>query len=89
MPGILIGVVFGAAQFLLLLLGVRSVTAQKLNVPALVGQFLCPLVGLLLCALLDRAHLLVCALIIIAILIVGAVINAAVYISRSRGNREK
>ena len=84
MPGILIGLVFGAAQFILLLLGVRSVAAQKINIPALVGQFLCPLVGLVLCAVLDRAHLLVCALIIIGILIVGAVVNTIAYFSRNR-----
>ena len=88
MLGILIGIVFGAAQFVLLLIGTRSITGQRLNIPAMVGQFLCPLLGLLLCAFLDRAHLLVCALIIIGILIVGAVVNTVIYASRSRGNRK-
>ena len=88
MLGILIGIVFGAAQFVLLLIGTRSITGQRLNIPALVGQFLCPLAGLVLCAFLDRAHLLVCALIIIGILIVGAVVNTVIYASRSRGNRK-
>ena len=84
MLGILIGVVFGAGQFILLLIGTRSITGPRLNIPAMVGQFLCPLLGLLLCAFLDRAHLLVCAFIIIGILIVGAVVNSLLFIRKNR-----
>ena len=88
MLGILIGVVFGAAQFVLLLIGVRSVSTEKVRIVPLIIQFFCPFAGLLLCAFLDRAHLLVCAFIIIGILILGAVVNSLVYLSRSRGNRK-
>jgi len=89
MLGICIGFVAGAAQFFLLLIGVRSVSSQKISIPAMVGQFFCPIVGLLLCAFLDRSHLLICALIIIAILVIGAIVNTLLYISRSRGTRKK
>ena len=88
MLGIFIGVVFGAAQFVLLLTGVRSVSTEKIKLIPLVAQFFCPFAGLLLCAFLDREHLLVCAFIIIGILILGAVVNSLVYLSRSRGNRK-
>ena len=84
MLGIVIGVVFGAAQFYLLLIGVRSVGSDKLRILPLLGQFLCPFAGLLLCAFLDRAHLLVCAFIIIGILILGAVANFLLYIRKSK-----
>ena len=84
MLGIVIGAVFGAAQFYLLLIGVRSVGTDKLRILPLLVQFFCPFAGLLLCAFLDRAHLLVCALIIIGILIVGAVVNTIAYFSRNR-----
>ena len=77
MLGILIGVIFGAAQFFLLLTGVRSVSAGKIRIIPLAAQFLCPFAGLL-----------VCALIIIGILIAGAVANTLIYLSRSRGNRK-
>ena len=89
MLGIIIGVVFGAAQFYLLLIGVRSVGSEKVRILPLLVQFFCPFLGLLLCAFLDRAHLLVCAIIIIGILVVGAIVNTLVYLSRTRGNRRK
>ena len=84
MLGIVIGVVFGAAQFYLLLIGVRSVSTEKVRVIPLIIQFFCPFLGLLLCAFLDRAHLLVCAFIIIGILILGAVANFLLYIRKSK-----
>lgn len=80
MLGILIGAVFGAAQFWLLCIGVRSVSTEKVRIVPLIVQFFCPFAGLLLCAFTDRAHLLVCALIIIAILILGAVANFLLWI---------
>ena len=84
MLGIVIGVVFGAAQFYLLLIGVRSVSTEKVRIVPLIIQFFCPFLGLLLCAFLDRAHLLVCAFIIIGILILGAVANFLLYIRKSK-----
>ena len=84
MLGILIGVVFGAVQFVLLLIGVRSVSTEKVRIVPLIIQFLCPFAGLLLCAFLDRAHLLVCAFIIIGILILGAAANFLLYIRKSK-----
>ena len=84
MLGIVIGVVFGAAQFYLLLIGVRSVGTEKVRILPLLVQFFCPFLGLLLCAFLDRAHLLVCAIIIIAILLLGAVLNFLLYIRKSK-----
>jgi len=86
MLGIAIGIVFGLAQFYLLLIGVRSVGSDHLRLVPLVGQFLCPFAGLLLCAFLDRGHLLVCAVIIIAILLIGAAVNFYLF---SRGNNKK
>ena len=83
MLGIVIGVVFGAAQFYLLLIGVRSVGSDKLRILPLLGQFLCPFAGLLLCAFLDRAHLLVCAIIIIAILLAGAIVNFVLFTKKN------
>ena len=84
MLGIVIGVVFGAAQFYLLLIGVRSVGSEKVRILPLLVQFFCPFFGLLLCAFLDRAHLLVCAFIIIGILILGAVANFLLYIRKNK-----
>ena len=83
MLGIVIGVVFGAAQFYLLLIGVRSVGSDKLRILPLLGQFLCPFLGLLFCAFLDRAHLLVCAIIIIAILLAGAIVNFVLFTKKN------
>ena len=84
MLGIVIGVVFGAAQFYLLLIGVRSVGSEKVRILPLLVQFFCPFLGLLLCAFLDRAHLLVCAIIIIAILLAGAVVNFLLFNKRNK-----
>ena len=73
--GILIGAVFGLAQISLLIIGVRSLGGGKLKVWPFVVQFLCPLLGLLLCALVARNQLLMCACVIVGILIIGAVIE--------------
>ena len=83
MLGIVIGVVFGAAQFYLLLIGVRSVGAEKVRIIPLLIQFFCPFAGLLLCAFLDRAHLLMCAVIIIAILLAGAIVNFVLFTKKN------
>ena len=72
MAGGILGAVFGAAQFWLLLTGVRSVGAAKLKVWALALQFFCPLAGLLLCAWLFRPQLVACAVSMGAVLIAGA-----------------
>ena len=84
MLGIVIGVVFGAAQFYLLLIGVRSVGTGKVRILPLLVQFFCPFAGLLLCAFLDRGHLMACAIIIIAILLAGAVVNFLLFNKRNK-----
>ena len=75
MLGAAIGIAFGAAQFFLLLRGVRSIAAQDMKLLPLIIQFFCPFAGLLLCAFVARKDLLVCGICIIVILIAGAIIN--------------
>lgn len=84
MLGFLLGVVFGGAQLLLLLLAVNSVGTEKMKLWALVGQFFCPFAGLLLCALVDSEHLLICAVTISSLLIAGAVVK---FISARKGKK--
>ena len=84
MLGFLLGVVFGGAQFFLLLLAVNSVGTGKIKLWALVGQFFCPFAGLLLCALIASDSLLTCAVTISSLLIIGAVVK---FISARKGKK--
>ena len=84
MLGFLLGAAFGGAQLVLLLLAVNSVSRGKLKIWALVGQYLCPVAGLLLCALLARGQLLMCAVTISSLLIIGAVVK---FISARKGKK--
>ena len=74
MLGAVLGLAFGAAQLYLLLLGTGVLGPRGLRIGPLVAQFICPLAGLLLCALVRRAQLLPCAVAMSAVLIVGAVV---------------
>ena len=73
MLGFLLGAAFGGAQLVLLLLAVNSVSRGKLKIWALVGQYLCPVAGLLLCAVT-----------ISSLLIIGAVVK---FISARKGKK--
>lgn len=74
MVGVLLAMVFGGLQLYLLTRVVRSVAGGKVNIAAMVGQFFCPLAGLLICAFVAKRQLLVCAVGICVILVGGAVI---------------
>ena len=67
-----------------ILLAVNSVSRGKLKIWALVGQYLCPVAGLLLCALLARGQLLLCAVTISSLLIIGAAVK---FISARKGKK--
>ena len=84
MLGFLLGVVFGGVQLALLLLAVNAVGKGKLKLWALVGQYLCPVAGLLLCACLAKEQLLICAMTISSLLIIGAVVK---FISARKGKK--
>ena len=84
MLGFLLGVAFGGAQLILLLLAVKSVSRGELKVWALLGQYLCPVAGLLLCALAAKEQLLICAVTISSLLIIGAVVK---FISARKGKK--
>lgn len=84
MLGFLLGLAFGGAQLILLLLAVNSLGTGKLKIWPLVAQFFCPFAGLLLCAFVAREHLLTCAATISFLLIAGAVIK---FISARKGKK--
>ena len=69
----LLGLVFGAGQCWLLILGVRSLGSERLKIWAFVVQFFCPMVGLLLCAAVLPEGLAACGIAMAAALICGAV----------------
>jgi positive regulator of sigma E activity len=86
MGGAALGIAFGALQLWLLIKGARSVGTEKLNIWALVLQFLCPLAGLLLCAWLLRSQLVACAVAMAAVLLAG---SASWAIRRRREDRKQ
>lgn len=83
MIGILLGLLFGAVQLYLLIVGVQSLAAGRLKIWPFVVQFFCPLAGLSLCAWLWMEQLLPCAIAMSAVLIVGAVVTFLRIRSRS------
>ena len=87
MAGILLGLGLGAVQLVLLLLGVGMLGSRKLKIWALAVQFLCPLAGLLLCALVWTAQLLPCAVAMSAVLVLGGVTGFLVF--RARDSHRK
>lgn len=89
MIGITLAAVFGGLQFYLLTVVTRSVARGKISVLAMVGQFFCPIAGLLLCAFLAKQQLLHCAIGITVILIGGALALLIRSWSRSRYSQEK
>ena len=87
--GILLGIVFGAVQIYLLILGVRSISGDKLKIWPFVVQFFCPMTGLLLCAFLAREQLLLCACFIVGVLILGALAEFIRNRRKNTGDSEK
>lgn len=82
MIGAVIGILSGLVQFSLLFYAVRAISRQQIRLLPLIGQFFCPLAGLLLCAFVRKEQLLVCAVCIISILLLGAVVNFLVQLRR-------
>ncbi len=73
MLGAVLGLISGIVQLWLLIKAVHSITGEKVKLLPMLLQFLCPAVGLLLCAVFARAQLMVCAVCIIAVLLTGSV----------------